>query len=60
MKNKEAKLGHGGSRPGCGRKPLAESEKKVPLVIYVRQAIIDSVGGADVARNICIESLSKY
>lgn len=46
----EKEIKHGGSRPTSGRKPVAESERKAQINIYVQQKYIDAVGGLDFAK----------
>ena len=45
MKNSTKKAG--GKRKGAGRKPLPLSEKKSTLKLYLKNGIIDNLGGAE-------------
>lgn len=39
---------HGGARKGAGRKPV--EDPKVPVTIYVKESLINSLGGIDSLR----------
>ena len=40
----------GGSRKGAGRKPLPLSEKKSTLKLYLKNSVIESLGGEEVLK----------
>lgn len=48
----------GGARKGAGRKPLSLSEKKSTLKLYLKNSVIDKLGGEVVLKerlNVIIE-----
>jgi len=45
MKNSTKKAG--GKRKGAGRKPLPLSEKKSTLKLYLKNSVIENLGGAE-------------
>jgi len=49
------KLTHGGKRKTAGRKPI--EDKKVPVTIYVRESVIETLG-LEVVKERCYEALS--
>jgi hypothetical protein len=52
---KKTKKQIGGARAKAGRKPI--EDKKVPLTIYVRQSVIERVGGKDEAKQIATDAV---
>lgn len=46
---------HGGKRKTAGRKPI--EDKKVPVTIYVRESVIETLG-LEVVKERCYEALS--
>jgi len=46
---------HGGKRKLAGRKPI--EDKKVPVTIYVRESVIETLG-LEVVKERCYEALS--
>ena len=45
------KLSHGGARKGAGRKPVADP--KISITIYVKESIVNGVGGIEEVKNEC-------
>ncbi len=48
---------HGGARKGAGRKPV--EDPKVPVTIYVKESIINSLGGIEILREELYKQISK-
>jgi len=49
MKNSTKKSG--GARKGAGRKPLPLSEKKSTLKLYLKNSVINKLGGEEVLKD---------
>lgn len=49
MKKKKT---HGGKRSNAGRKPL--TDKKVRVTLWVNESIVNSKGGLEVTKELCI------
>jgi hypothetical protein len=49
----------GGSREGCGRKPLDPEEKKIPITVWPQQKTIDALGGRDRVRKMLNNFLNQ-
>lgn len=56
MSKKSIKI-HGGARKGAGRKPV--EDPKVPVTIYVKESIINSLGGIEILREELYRQISK-
>jgi len=50
----------GGAREGAGRKPLPLSEKKSTLRIYIKNSLIDNLGGKDILRERLLKTLELW
>lgn len=48
---------HGGARKGAGRRPV--EDPKVPVTIYVKESLINSVGGIESLREELYMQISK-
>ncbi len=48
---------HGGARKGAGRKPV--EDPKVPITIYVKESLINSLGGIDSLREELYKQVSN-
>ncbi len=54
---KKASKVHGGARKGAGRKPV--EDPKVPITIYVKESLINSLGGIDSLREELYKQVSN-
>lgn len=58
-KKKPKRTGNYGHK-AAGRKPYEdETQKKVPVQVYVKEADIELIGGKEVARTIALTALQK-
>ncbi len=53
----KSKIKRGGKRNGSGRKPIAD--KKIALTNYIRESVINRLGGKDEARKFVERQLKK-
>lgn len=60
MKKKVTKRTGNYGHKNAGRKPYDdETQKKVPIQVYIKQADVDLIGGKDAARDIAKTALQK-
>jgi len=50
----------GGARKGAGRKPLPLSEKKSTLKLYLKNSVIDKLGGEDVLKEKLLKQVDLW
>ena len=58
MKNSTNKSG--GKRKGAGRKPLPLSEKKSTLKLYLKNGVIEKLGGTEILQEKLLKQVDKW
>lgn len=59
VKKKDGRKNNGG-HDGVGRKPYDdETQKKVPVQVYIKQVEVDLLGGKEAARSVALIALQK-
>lgn len=49
----------GGKRPGAGRKPVPENQKKIPVWLMVRREDIEALGGIENTQEIGLAAVGR-
>jgi len=50
----------GGKRKGAGRKPLPLSEKKSTLKLYLKNSVIEKLGGQEVLKEKILKQIALW